>query len=142
MNFRPFDSLDYNTFVKPKLDERTKRVGGVKAFLQGPAWSVKTDSGEYVVCFGFIPMHSGVAEAWLIVNPEIYVKHIALSWRITKHVFSSVVRSGLFHRVHAFCPEDYAEGRRVMEHLGMRFEGVMLKYGPNQETWVRYVIFP
>jgi len=24
----------------------------------------------------------------------------------------------------------------------MHFEGVMLKFGPNQETWVRYVIFP
>lgn len=140
--FAPLDVLDYHTFMEPRLDARSRRIAGPKSFLQGPAWSVKTPEGEYVACFGFIPLHAGVAEAWLVPNPAIYAKHVALTFRGTKRIFSSVVASKLFHRIHALCPEEYEVGRRLMEHLGMRFECAMLKYGPQQETWVRYVIFP
>src|SRR6266404_379845 len=142
MNYSPFTAQDFDTFVKPKLDPRTQHIMGAQAFLRGPAWTARLD-GEIMACWGFAPMHAGVAEVWAVFNPELQKRGLTrYTVRVTKKVFSAVVASGIFHSIHALCPEDFKEGRRLMEHLGMQFEGVMLKFGPNQETWVRYVIFP
>jgi len=141
-HYSPFDILDYHSFVAPQLDPRTRRIMGAKAFLRGPAWTARLN-GEIMACWGFAPMHSGVAEAWAMFNPKLQeLKLTRYTVRVTKKVFSAIVASGLYHRIHGLCPEDFKRGRRLMEHLGMHFEGVMLKFGPNQETWVRYVIFP
>src|SRR2546422_1345571 len=129
---------DFMEFVAPTLPPGSTGVS-CKVMMKGPAWTVRKD-GNIICCYGFAPMMRGCAEAWMVMSPEGKVSPL-MALRYAKQVIGTIMQAGLFRRVQAVGEEGQAGHRDWVEHLGVKIEGVMLKYGPNGETYLRFVMF-
>lgn len=100
----------------------------------GPAVTMLED--EVILCVGGIVWFwSGVGEAWLLVSPEGRKRKVAL----LKVVRAFLDNRTEFHRIQASIMYGNARAHKTAMLLGFIPEGMMVRYGPNKENYVRYV---
>ena len=66
-------------------------------------------------------------------------RHARLWLPAVKNVLVWLSRSGRYRRIQADAVKEFEAGNRFLVHLGFKKESEMPKYGPNGETFVRYV---
>lgn len=97
--------------------------------------------GETVLAIGgVIQFWTGVGEAWMMVSPPGRLKGLSLF----KHMDSFLKKCFIeyrFHRVQASIIYSHKEAHKCVMRLGFIPEGMMVRYGPNMENYVRYVRF-
>lgn len=81
------------------------------------------DQGEILLCMGLMPLWGRVAEAWMLVGPDV--------WRASTYLYR-LLSWGLptlpFKRIQATVRCDFAVGQRFAERLGFVNEGIMRAY--------------
>lgn len=97
--------------------------------------------GKIVAVAGLVKMWPGVAEAMSVMTPSAkpYMKSIH---RKSRDVITEAIKKWGLHRIQTVVWDASPAGRKWVEALGFEIESPMKKYGPHQETVLRYVIFP
>lgn len=137
--FRHMTVADFMDFVLPQISIPLHHFA-CKTLMAGPAWTVLYD-GRIVCCYGIAPVVKGCGEAWMMMSDEAKARPLVVL-RTAKRIFQTIFTSGTYRRIQAMVLADDRQHRNWVEHLGFKVEGVMEKYGPNGETFLRYVMFP
>jgi hypothetical protein len=93
---------------------------------KGPCATIE-EGGRILVCGGVWVRWPGCAEAWvrfsLPTGPRV-------AWEV-RDILQGWIKSEKLDRVDATTQVDWQEGRKFLEWMGMRFECIMRKYGPD-----------
>ena len=122
--------------INPKWD-----VTGVTMawFDEGPAFTIMI--GKKVVgSLGIAKVFNGVGIAWCIMDRDIpgkFKRRVAL---ICKEELVRKMDRFNFHRVQADIAMSFDDGRKFVEFVGMKSEGVMRAFGPDKEDYERYAM--
>ena len=114
------------------LNERAEQYA-----KSGPA-STMMENGKVLAVGGVVKFWAGVGEAWLMVAPEGRQKGLILFRHMGKFLDFCFVEHR-FHRIQASIPYGHKEAHRCIMKLGFIPEGMMVRYGPDMENYVRYV---
>ena len=85
---------------------------------------------------GIIPLWDGVAEGWVIASKRIYDHKIKSVSSIKKRL-DLLCNNNNIWRVQTSVKENFEVGIRFAEWLGLKKEGLMLKYGPDKTNYYR-----
>ena len=77
------------------------------------------------------PLWDGVAEGWVIASKRIY-DHKIKSAIVNQKRLDLLCTNNKIWRVQTSVKEDFTTGIRFAEWLGLKKEGLMLKYGPDK----------
>lgn len=97
------------------------------------------DQGKVVGIAGILPLWNGVGEAWSFLTPEVQ-KHPFTLHRAVKRGLEKIMNERCFHRVQTNVLLGNKVGEYWAERLGFHFESFLPMYGPNKESYSRYVI--
>jgi len=89
------------------------------------------------VCFGFIPLWQGVAEAWMLVDVDIRTKTVPFL-RNTKHIFLGIGSIMGLHRLQMYVHEHNQRAIRYAEYAKFKREGLLMNYSPIKENYYCY----
>jgi len=93
--------------------------------------------GKIVGSGGFTPLWDGVAEIWLLLNPDAF-KRKKVALRLMKHILNDIIQREKYHRIQAVVLKGYEKGMKFAEFFGFENEGLMKKYTTNKEDFYRY----
>ena len=85
---------------------------------------------------GIVPLWNGVAEGWVIASKRIYDHKIKSVSAIKKRLDLLCTNNNIW-RLQTSVKEDFKVGVRFAEWLGLKKEGLMLKYGPDKTNYYR-----
>ena len=91
-----------------------------------------------VLVFGMVPMWKGVLEIWTLTNPDLFAKNIIGAHRVMERLRDMIATQYGAHRIQLMVRASTARYGEFMERFGFKSEGLMQKYGPNGEDFVRY----
>lgn len=130
------DILDFNA----KKGQPRGRIDWEKVasswHTAGPAYTLMVD-GKIMGSAGLVIIDDKKAEAWLMFSMRFY-KHKTLALRILIKEFKKLIAEHKFTRVQAVVPTTFFKGQRFVEWLGFQKEGVLRKYGPENEDMIMY----
>lgn len=96
-----------------------------------------TVNDKPTVCFGFIPLWKGVAEAWMLVDTDIRTNTVPFA-RVTKHIFVGIGSVMGLHRLQMYIQQDNKRAIRYAEYCKFVQEGLLKKYSPVQDNFYVY----
>jgi len=96
---------------------------------------------EVLGCAGIIMPWRHVGIAWALISQKGR-EHKFFVHRAVKFYLYQYIQRLQLRRVEANVIADLNVARRWARSLGFREESMMIKYGPNGETYMRYVMFP
>ena len=100
--------------------------------------STITVDDKPTLCFGFIPLWQGVAEAWLLVD-HIDISAVKVPFlRITKHIFVGISAVMGLHRVQMYVHQDNERAIKYAEFAKFKREGLLMNYSPIKENYYCY----
>lgn len=117
-------------FPKSPVDKREYH----KALLEGHSFEL-TKGDSLLAIGGAVQLFKGVAEVWMCVTPEGKAQPLSLS-RSMKDMVSRL--GAIFHRLQLTTLEHDTAAIRWAEFLGFTYEGLMIKYGPDQKNHKRF----
>ncbi len=97
--------------------------------------------GRPLVCGGCLLYWNGVAEIWLHGSEEV-MRHPAAVFRLALRLIALWTRQFALHRIQITVADGFPASVRFAKALGFDLESTLLKYGPNKETFYRFVRFP
>lgn len=106
----------------------------------GPCVTLYSPDRMPIASFGLMMVVRGTAEVWVLASkdiskkPKILIK--AARWALSE----GCIRYSIY-RVQASIDKDHVVRRKWAEHMGFHVEGLMPRFGPDGETFVRYVRF-
>lgn len=103
----------------------------------GPAYSGWLD-GHLVGCAGLVIPWQGRAEGWAVFTP-FGRQHAGLVHRAVYRGLQRLIKEHGLRRIQGDTFATYLTGCRWLERLGFERESLMPLYGPNGETFARYV---
>jgi len=95
----------------------------------GPAVTAFYGS-QPVACFGFVPIWTGVGEAWLIADDKARSKPLGMS-KFGRAFFDILQISYELHRVQIAVRTSDTRAHKWALFLGFKEEGIMRRYGPD-----------
>ena len=102
---------------------------------QGDAWTARVDD-KIAAVGGLLRLWPGVRSAWLCVTP-LGRAHPVFVIRTLARCLVAQIQAAELRRVQAdICDHDTA-GLALVTRLGFEEEGIMRKYGPNGEDYIR-----
>ena len=114
-----------------ELMERAASTAGA-----GPAWTAVVED-EPVACGGIVLLWPGVGEAWTFAGAGLDRSGLAFHRAVTAEL-ETICRQHRLHRVQAACHANHKQGRRWLNLLGFREEGLMQFYGPHGHDFIRF----
>jgi hypothetical protein len=105
----------------------------------GPSVTIM-ENGKVLVIGGVIQFWPGVGEAWMMVSPEGRKKGLTL-FRHMEGFLKYCFAEHRFHRIQASIVTTHKEAHKCVMRLGFIPEGMMVRYGPNMENYMRYARF-
>ena len=132
MIIKPFKVEDFdNIKMKPDCWAASADRRLIEAYAAaGPGWTLYDDSGEIIVCGGFIAGGwPGIADVWLIPSVSIGEYPLAVVKGVKGFLDATIERHNLY-RVQATIMEPEV---KWIEMLGFEREGKLRKFGPNKE---------
>jgi len=116
------------------LNERAEQYA-----KSGPSITMIED-GTILAVGGVVKFWEGVGEAWMMISPEGRKKGLSL-FRHMNGLLDYCFTEHKFHRIQASILFSHKEAHRCVMRLGFIPEGMMVRYGPNKENYVRYARF-
>jgi RimJ/RimL family protein N-acetyltransferase len=104
----------------------------------GIAATVVDPEGQIVFCLGVHHRWSGFGELWAIYSP--LAKKYANTLKVTKMLLRCLDHQFGYHRLQAAIDPRFPETVRFIEHLGLKREFLMRRYGPHGEDRVLYAL--
>ena len=93
--------------------------------------------GQPILCFGFIPLWPGVAEAWMLFDEQIRSRIIPFG-RGAFRIFSLIATVLELQRLQMFVSSDNNLSIRFAEFCKFNQEGLLKKYGPDKKDYYIY----
>ena len=116
-------------------NDTSNEEGRIDVGIPGLSFTLWADN-NIVLCGGITPMWDGVAEGWVIASKRIYDHKIKSVSAIKKRLDLLCTNNNIW-RVQTSVKEDFEVGIRFAEWLGLKKEGLMLKYGPDKTNYYR-----
>lgn len=104
--------------------------------MHGPCWTVLLGK-QIVFCAGIIIFWNGMGEGWALTS-GLVPKFPCSFHRYVKRYLEKTISEYNLHRVQIAIPKTHKISREWALRLGFSKEGVMRKYGPQADDWVRY----
>ena len=127
IKFRDFEYLSMGNF----MGEMKEKIDG-----SGPAFAGLAN-GEVVGIAGVAILWPGVGDGWIMAAEEIS-KHKIWFVRSVKKYMELVMNNYKLHRVQTTVLHGHTDLIRLVEFLGMRFEGRLSGFGPQGEDYLMY----
>jgi hypothetical protein len=99
------------------------------------------DDQTPIVCGGLWLFWPGMGELWFHGSDES-TRHAVPVFRHTKRLVTSWIKEYAIFRLQLTIDASFIASYRFAEALGFTLESRMPRYGPNQETFLRYVLLP
>ena len=93
-------------------------------------------NGHVVACGGVTPMWSGVGEVWLLGSHRVRDNKTSLT-RAVYDTLGFLMDDNNYWRLQGTVLASWTSGLRFARFLGFEQEGVMKKYGPDQQDYIR-----
>lgn len=142
-DFRPADYRAVWDAVRaqgwPALQNDPDLMGRLYDQHRAGAWTATLD-GEVLACAGVVRGWQGFGIAWVVITPEARDRHALVLARMLMRHFPDALRG--LRRLEADVLEGQAVSEGLVERLGFVKESRMLRYGPNGETFGKWVILP
>lgn len=103
-----------------------------KYLANGLAYAA-VEGDTVLACAGLLPMWEGRAEAWALMGADLKRDFIAVHHAVRR--FLSIAD---FRRIEAVVDAEFCNGKKWMERLGFRPEGLMRAYTPDGRDCIRY----
>ena len=116
-------------------NDASSEEGRIDIGIPGLSFTLWADN-NIVLCGGITPMWDGVAEGWVIASKRIYDHKIKSVSAIKKRLDLLCTNNNIW-RLQTSVKEDFKVGVRFAEWLGLKKEGLMLKYGPDKTNYYR-----
>ena len=116
-------------------NDASSEEGRIDYGIPGLSFTLLADN-NIVLCGGITPLWDGVAEGWVIASKRIYDHKIKSVSSIKKRLDLLCINNKIW-RVQTSVKEDFKVGVRFAEWLGLKKEGLMLKYGPDKTNYYR-----
>ena len=102
----------------------------------GPAFTGLVD-GKVAGFAGVILMWPGVGEGW-ILGSDLFAENKLWFIRNVKRFLGKIMNTHEMHRVQTTVLHGHTDLIRLVEFLGMKFEGRLRGYGPQGEDYLMY----
>ena len=106
----------------------------------GPCVTLYSPQRMPIACFGLMVVMRGTAEVWVLADKKISKTPKTLI-KAAKWALEEGCKRYSIYRVQASIDKDAVVRRRWAEFMGFHAEGFMPRFGPDGETYVRYVRF-
>ena len=135
--FKPehWDMIEFREFEKETMGKMLNEVR-LRVDAAGPAYTGLVN-GKVAGFAGVIIMWPGVGEGW-ILGSDLFSKNKLWFLRNVKRYLGKIMNTHQMHRVQTTVLHGHTNLIRLVEFLGMRFEGRMKHYGPNGEDYLMY----
>lgn len=142
----PFRAADLAEMVMAERDlARLKLAGSLEALghvfeTRGPSWTLRID--DLIIGSGGVTiLWPGVGEAWILQS--IFAGQYPLaSFRAIREGLKAGIRSHGLRRIQSVVHHSIPRDQRWVVRLGFDFEGIMSRYGPEGDTYLRYALLP
>lgn len=94
-----------------------------------------------VAVMGVVPVWRGLGEAWFL-GSDAMEKYPKVILKLARDTISCCSLYYDLHRIESCVDETFIKGKNFIEHLGFHLEGAAPNYGPDRETYIRYVYYP
>ena len=102
----------------------------------GPAFTLIIDE-QVVGCAGVILLGHNRGEAWMAISKLLYM-YPKTVFKTVRDGLVGIVAEHHLRRVQALVLPDFEAGKRFMSHLGFKYEGTLIAYGPAGEDFEIY----
>jgi hypothetical protein len=135
--FKPehWDMIKFREFEKEAMGRMLDEIR-LKVDANGPAYTGLVN-GEVAGFAGVILMWPGVGEGW-ILGSDLFASNKLWFVRNVKKYLEKIMNTHDLHRVQTTVMHGQTGLVRLVEFLGMQFEGRLRNYGPNGEDYLMY----
>jgi hypothetical protein len=116
------------------------RLHAGELYAQHPSLTARVN-GVLLACAGIIIPWKGIADAWMLPTRNI-ARHPKFLVSTVRRFLASSAEALDLVRIEAVVDSGFLAGRRFADFLGFERESEMPLFGPNRETYIRYVLFP
>ena len=85
---------------------------------------------------GIIPLWDGVAEGWVMASKGVHDYKIKAASEVKRRI-DYLCKNNNIYRLQTAVKEEFTTGVRFAEWLGLKNEGLMTMYGPDQTNYYR-----
>lgn len=137
----PFEKMHAYTILERNVREEDTQLSALPDWEEwvekweknGPAFTLIID-GEVVGCAGVVMMGWKRGEAWTLLS-QLFYKYKKTSYKAIRNGLNSIIKNEGLRRVQASIYEGTEKVcGEFLEHLGFKWEGKHIKYGPNGEN--------
>jgi len=135
--FKPehWDMIEFRDFEKESMGQVLNEIR-VRVDASGPAYTGLVN-GKVAGFAGVILMWPGVGEGW-ILGSDLFAKNKLWFVRSVKKFLRKIMKTHELHRVQTTVMHGHTNLIRLVEFLGMHFEGRLRNYGPHGEDYLMY----
>ena len=135
--FKPehWDMIEFREFEKETMGKMLNEVR-LRVDAAGPAYTGLVN-GKVAGFAGVIIMWPGVGEGGFL-GSDLFSENKLWFLRNVKRYLGKIMNTHQMHRVQTTVLHGHTNLIRLVEFLGMRFEGRMRHYGPNGEDYLMY----
>lgn len=138
MRIEPFKPEHIKEVIFNELpDTEESRNLVAKNASNSVAFTVFCDEGNILFVGGLFNLWGKVYEVWLFTTKTFYRK-LKQSITAANRLYAQM-KNFPYARLQADIRADLTRNLRFVEHFGFKYESTMLKYGYNEETYLRYV---
>ena len=103
--------------------------------VPGMSFTLLVDDNP-ILAGGIVPLWNGVAEGWVMASKEVNDYKIK-SASVVKKRLDLLCNNNNIYRLQTAVKEEFKTGVRFAEWLGLKNEGLMTMYGPDQTNYYR-----
>ena len=135
--FKPehWDMIEFREFEHKTMGQFLEGIR-IKVGAVGPAYTGLVD-GKVAGFAGVMLMWPGVGEGW-ILGSDLFSEHKLWFARNVKKYMIKIMNTHDLHRVQTTVAHGHTALIRLVEFLGMKFEGRLRNYGPGGEDYLMY----
>jgi len=127
--------IEFREFERVAMEKVLNEIR-LRVTASGPTYTGFVD--DKVAGFaGVMLMWPGVGEGW-ILGSNLFESNKLWFVRNVKRYLENIMNTHQMHRVQTTVMHGHTELIRLVEFLGMKFEGRLRNYGPNGEDYLIY----
>ena len=127
--------IEFREFERETMGNMLEQIR-LRVNDSGPTYTGLVD-GKVAGFAGVMQMWPGVGEGW-ILGSDLFASNKLWFVRNVKRYLEKIMNTHQMHRVQTTVTHGHTELIRLVEFLGMKFEGRLKNYGPNGEDYLMY----
>jgi RimJ/RimL family protein N-acetyltransferase len=146
MKLVPFEVGHLDSILPNEL-ENLETVLGIpeKEFMRLTAerslcMTALTNDDKVFMIAGVHPLWKGVFEVWIHITPDFYKNKIS-AVKAIRQLLAQMKQTVGYNRIQADVRADLTKNIDFVKLFGFTFEGSMIKYGFNGETYLRFALY-